>query len=96
MDDIQFCGDRVPAAYAQPSPIQSSRQSLPGKQYLWRSHWLSGEADLIRPLSSLELEYVAICSFIKFMYYLEDTLTQLSSWSLISLVICLGLLCNTN
>uniref|UniRef100_A0A5K3ESA4 WD_REPEATS_REGION domain-containing protein n=1 Tax=Mesocestoides corti TaxID=53468 RepID=A0A5K3ESA4_MESCO len=58
VDDIQFCAD-VPPSYTYPLPVRTAKAPIPGKHYFWRCHWLSGEADLIRPLSSLDLECVS-------------------------------------
>ncbi|CAL8071402.1 unnamed protein product [Calicophoron daubneyi] len=53
VDDIQFCST-VPPDYCPP-PIRSSIRPVPGKTYLWQSHWLNEESPLVRPLSEYEL-----------------------------------------
>ncbi|VDM32002.1 unnamed protein product [Hydatigera taeniaeformis] len=50
VDDIQLAAN-VPSTYCCPTPIPSSAQRDYNKTYLWCCHWLSGEDDLICPLS---------------------------------------------
>eukprot|EP00108_Taenia_solium_P000412 TsM_000966900 transcript=TsM_000966900 gene=TsM_000966900 len=55
VDDIQFAVN-VPSTYCCPTPISSSAQRDYNKTYLWCCHWLSGEDDLICPLSRKDVK----------------------------------------